>query len=122
MTDTRTRVLDWEATAGALFAREGITTGLWHIGVILQMAGASTPWMVQDGQDLAPQHWPTALIGLSGIGLTEVTAPGPMIFDAAAAAMGRPCATWRLNEPPAEARVVEAAPPRKRKSRAHPKD
>ena len=72
----------WADVAGALFAARGITEGLWFVGVSLNFAGVTNDW----ANDVTGQRnsAPTALVGIQSLVIAPASAPGPMVFDAAA--------------------------------------
>lgn len=78
---TGLRMFGWEEVASALFRDQGITEGLWHIGVSLNFAGMTNDWNSVNGTELG--SLPTAIVGVSGLGLTRVKAGGGMVFNAA---------------------------------------
>lgn len=75
------RLFSWEQVAAALFHFQGIEEGLYHIGVNLRMAGLTTHW--EQVGNPPGEAIPTAMVGITAIGLTPAKAPGPMVFDAA---------------------------------------
>ena len=74
--------LGWAQIAKVGLASEGISTGLWRIGVKIRFAG-----MTMQFPDLsAPDGllaMPVAASGIEGIALFPADEPGPMVFDAA---------------------------------------
>lgn len=74
------KVLTWEQVAQAIFSAQGISQGLWHIGVGLRFAGVTGDWKEPDGTDAG--GFPTAFVAVTGVGLTPVSEPGAMVFDA----------------------------------------
>lgn len=74
----------WPQLAKIIFDARGITTGLWHIAVKIRFAGMNM--QIADDPS-APQDptlaVPCGLTAIEGVALFPVSAPGPMIFDAA---------------------------------------
>lgn len=74
-----TEMFSLEDVAYALMRQRGITEGLWRIGCTMRFGGVTLGWESGGNVD----HLPTGMIGLTGIGLTPVNAPGELVFDAA---------------------------------------
>ncbi|PSL86259.1 hypothetical protein C7T35_02080 [Variovorax sp. WS11] len=71
----------WPDAAGALLAAQGITEGLWFVGVSLNFAGGVNPWKQEPSGDM---HFaPTGLVGIQALVIAPADGPGPMVFDAA---------------------------------------
>lgn len=67
--------------AAALFKAYGITSGLWQLGCELRFSGTTAPWQEIGSSD--KDSFPTAMIGIAGIGLKPADRPGVLVFDAA---------------------------------------
>lgn len=68
---------DLETVASALFAAQGIESGLWRLGVKLHFAALSATWPDSTGGTL-----PTGMVGVDGLAFFKVDKPGPLVFDA----------------------------------------
>lgn len=68
----------WDEVARALFAREGISSGLWHLGVRVNFMATTVRTQSESPND----GMPTGMVGMAGLALRQVPAIGPMVFDA----------------------------------------
>jgi len=76
------RIFGLQEIATALLKSEGISEGLWRVGLHLNFAGAFHQWNETSSPDSVA--WlPTAYVGVTGIGIEPSAQPGPMVFDAA---------------------------------------
>jgi hypothetical protein len=71
----------WADTAGALLAAQGITEGLWFVGVSLHFAGGINQWKQEPSGEM--HLAPTGLVGIQSLVIAPANVPGPMVFDAA---------------------------------------
>lgn len=70
----------WSDLVGTLLASRHITEGWWRVGVKMRFAALTTQ-MTELGKE--PASLPTALIGIEGVAMFEVTEGGDMVYDAA---------------------------------------
>lgn len=67
--------LSWSEVARLSFAAKGISEGLWKIGVRMTFAAANAG----PSED---EVLPSGIVGIRCVALTQVTEPGPLVFDA----------------------------------------
>lgn len=67
--------IGWSEVAAAIFQAQGISSGLWKIGVGLRFAAANAGPSIE-------QTLPTGIVAIESIVLTKVTEKGPLVFDA----------------------------------------
>jgi hypothetical protein len=72
--------IPWETVARLLFKDLGVSEGLWHLGVGLRFAGITSSWQEPGSTEI--DLLPTALVGMTGLGLRKVDRPGAMVFVA----------------------------------------
>lgn len=83
MTEVQPRVeLGWPEIAAMIFAAQGITSGLWRIGVKMRFAAMITQ-MAEDGNGTNAVALPTSMSAMEAIAIFPAQQPGPMVFDAA---------------------------------------
>lgn len=75
--------LGWPQIARVIFASEGITSGLWRIGVKVRFAGITMQFQEPNAPETPMMAMPVAASGIEAIALFPANEPGLMVFDAA---------------------------------------
>lgn len=75
--------LGWPQVAKVILASEGITSGLWRLGVKIRFAGMTMQFQEPAAPEIPMAAMPVAVSGIAGIVLFPATELGPMVFDAA---------------------------------------
>ena len=98
-----------DEVAAALFARAGITSGLWRLAARLQFTG-----LTLNLQDSSEKHvrgpMPAGVVGVDGLALFAATKPGDLVFDAAEVLAGAEKAVAAAQRAPARKRATPAMP------------
>lgn len=111
--------LAWPEIAAMIFAAQGITSGLWRVGVKIRFA-AMVMQMAEDGNGTNAVSLPTSFSAIESIVVFPAQELGPMVFEAEdlaslAGSQDRPKAS--AGRPAA----VKAASTSKRTARLEPK-
>lgn len=75
--------LGWPQIARVIFASEGITSGLWRLGVKIRFAGMTMQFQEPNAPETPMMAMPVAASGIEAIALFPANELGPMVFDAA---------------------------------------
>ena len=117
MSEEKPRVeLGWPEIAAMIFAAEGITSGLWRVGVKMRFA-AMIMQMAEDGNGTNAVALPTSMAAMEAIAIFPAQEPGLMVFDAAALL----ALTSRKSKSKTKARPVAAPSTPKRIARSEHK-
>lgn len=119
MTEGQPRVeLGWPEIAAMIFAAQGITSGLWRVGVKIRFA-AMIMQMAEDNNGTNAVALPTSMSAMEGIVVFPSHELGPMVFDASQP----PALASRKDKPKAKPRpaTVQASSTSKRIAKSEPK-
>jgi hypothetical protein len=100
--------LGWPQLARVIFASEGITSGLWRLGVKIRFAGMTMQFQEPNAPETPMMAMPVAASGIEAIALFPAKELGLMVFDAA-----------EMLSP--KAPVVKPVPAKTAKARSSPK-
>lgn len=71
-----------QEVAAALFAKAGVTSGLWRLAARLRFSGLTVNLSDRDGATVSGPM-PAGVVGVDGLALFAATEPGDLVFDAA---------------------------------------